>query len=203
MINWQFIHQLLDHLDTAANSSSFWIELGIPRGEFDLSTTLLAHLKSGSFHFQMVQADFTTGWGHYSETLWERTTEKEGVLQKPGNTWNGNENLTCESISFKTVEELLADLLAGTKQHFSRSSLGTPLDQAKAEEMSKGLTEMLKNNDAQVTAFRLQTDFLHTVDEYESSGYIKLPYFETMGRDLAFAFKVEDSLYLLLTNGYS
>lgn len=202
-MQWQLIHDLLDKLDQALNSNSFWLELGIPDGKFNLEQVLLQHLKTGNFHFELVKQDIQRDWNHYSERIFPKNQDHPILLQRPGNTWNGNERLTTEEISIVKVEALLLDQLTGSGDFFSKSSLGQPLQPEEARDSLGRVLQMLTRLDPNWTAFLVQPDFLNQVDDYFSSGYIKLGYFESCGRDLALCFKVEHYLYVLLTNGYS
>ena len=202
-MNWELIHKLLDKLDTAANSNSFWIELGIPAGELELGKVLVQHLRTGNFHFELVKQDINRDWNNYSEMVFPRNYEQPVLIQRPGNTWNGNEEIKFKEISKTIITEHLIDILTGQTKHYSKSSLGTQLKEEVAKTLTSELISMLSTVDKNWKGFLITPDFLNQVDEYYDSGYIKLGYFENCGRDMAIVFLVDEQLYLLLTNGYS
>jgi hypothetical protein len=136
------------------------------------------------------------------EVIFAQNAEQAVLLPKPGNTWNGKEDIRSEKISADQVEALLMDLLTGQKKFFTRSSSGAPLDWEPASLIVEELLEMLTANDPDWTAYRIEPNFLNQVDDYYDSGYIKLGYFEGSGRDLALGFLLDTSFYVLLTNGY-
>ena len=202
-MNWELIHKLLDKLDAAANSNSFWIELGVPNEKFELNKVLVHHLKTGNFHFELVKQDITREWNNYSEIVFPKNSDQAVLIQRPGNTWNGNEEIKIEAIPKKMIAEHLTDILTGQQKYYSKSSLGTQLSFEEANSITSELLSMLSTTDKIWKGFLIKPDFLNPVDEYFESGYIKLGYFENCGRDMAMAFLVNKHLYLLLTNGYS
>lgn len=202
-MNWELIHKLLDKLDIAVNSNSFWIELGVPAGEFELEEVLVQHLRTGNFHFELVKQDINRDWNHYTDLVFPKNYEKPVLIQKPGNTWNGNEKIKLDKISQTTITDHLVDILTGKTKYYSKSSLGTQLKEDEAKNLILELIIMLSSVDKNWRGFLIKPDFLNLVDEYYNSGYIQLGYFENCGRDMAIAFLVDEQLHILLTNGYS
>ena len=202
-MNWEIIHKLLDKLDSAVNSNSFWIELEVPSSGFELDQVLVQHLKTGNFHFELVKQDINRGWYHYSEMVLPKHSKQPVLIQRPGNTWNGKEEIKYEEISKSTVADHLMDILTGKTRYYSRSSLGTPLSEQEANLLISELVEMLSSIDKNWKAFLITPDFLNQVDSYYDSNYIQLGYFENCGRDMTIAFLVDEQLYILLTNGYA
>lgn len=201
-MNWEIINQFLDALDISANANAFWLELGMPQRAFEPDQLLLQHLRTGNFHFELVKQDIIREWNNYVEVIFAQNAEQAVLLPKPGNTWNGNEDIRSEKITADQVEALLMDLLTGQKKFFTKSSSGAPLDWESASLIVEELLEMLTANDPNWTAFRIEPNFLNQVDDYYDSAYIKLAYFEGRGRDLALVFLIDDAFYVLLTNGY-
>jgi len=202
-MNWEIIHKLLDKLDSAVNSNSFWIELGVPSGAFELDQVLVQHLRAGNFHFELVKQDINRGWYHYSEMVLPKHSEQPVFIQRPGNIWNGTEEIKFEEVSKITLIDHLIDLLTGKTKYYSKSSLGTPLNDEEANALVSELLEMLSAADQNWRAFLITPDFLNQVADDYDSGYIQIGYFENCGRDMAMAFLVDEHLYILLTNGYS
>lgn len=202
-MNWELIHKLLDKLDIAVNSNSFWIGLGLPAGEFELGNVLAQHLRTGNFHFELVKQDIDRDWNHYSEMVFPKNYEQPVLIQKPGNTWNGNEEISVEEVSKTILAEHLEDILTGQTKYYSKSSLGTQLSAEEAKSLTSELFDMLSVADKNWKGFLITPDFLNQVEDYYNSGYIQLGYFENCGRDMAIAFVVDEQLYVLLTNGYS
>lgn len=201
-MNWALINSLLDALDTAANANAFWLELGTPKSTFDLEQLLLQHLRTGNFHFELVKQDIRREWNNYVEVIFPQNADLPVLLPKPGNTWNGTETISSQALAADEVEALLMDLLTGQKKYFTKSTAGSTLDWESASILVEEALEMLRLTDPDWRAYRIATNFLNEVDDYYDSGYIKLGYFEGRGRDLALAFLLDDSLYILLTNGY-
>jgi len=199
----EIIHKLLDQLDTAVNSNSFWVELEIPSGEFELSKILIQHLKTGNFHFELVKEDINRDWNHYSEMVFPKNYEQPVLIQRSGNTWNGREDINYVEISKDILTEHLIDILTGGTKHYSKSSLGAQLKDKEAKSLTFEVLEMLSAVDKKWKAFLISPDFLNQVDDYYNSGHIQLGYFENCGRDMAIAFLADEQLYILLTNGYS
>lgn len=202
-MNSEIIHKLLDKLDLAANSNSFWIDLGLPSGKMELNEVLVQHLRTGNFHFELVKQDINRGWNNYSETVFPKDQEQAILIQRPGNTWNGKEDISFEEISKATLSDRLTDLLTGKSKYYRKSNLGTQLKDQEARVLISDFLKMLSTADKNWKAFLIRPDFLNEVDDYYTSGYIKLGYFENCGRDMALAFLVDESLYILLTNGYA
>ena len=197
------IDQLLDGLDNAANSNSFWISLDLPIGDFDLANVLIQHLESGNFHYELVKQDIERDWNLYTEVIFPKNYDQPVILQKPGNTWNGNKNLEIEEITQGKMKAFLLDLLTGTKKFFSRSSLGKQMEEKQTIALLTQISEMFDKMDANWSVFNIKPNFLNQADDYFNSGYIQLGYFENHGRDLALCFKLKHQLFVLLTNGYA
>lgn len=202
-MNWESIHKLLDKLDTAVNSNSFWIELGLPSGEFEIGKVLVQHLKTGNFHFELVKQDISRDWNNYSEMVFSKSLDQIVLIPRPGNVWNGKEKINYQEIPRNTIYEHLFDLLTGKAKYYGKSSYGTQFTDEEADSLVVEVLEMLTNLDKNWKAYLITPDFLNVVENYFDSGYIKLGYFENHGRDMSLAFLVDDSLYILLTNGYA
>ncbi len=202
-MNWELIDKLLDKLDTSVNSNSFWIELEVPTSRFELGQVLVQHLRAGSFHFELVKQDINRDWNHYSEMVFPKQYEQPVLIQRPGNTWSGNEAIKFEEIPKTIITEHLIDILTGQTKHYSKSFSGTQLKEKEASLLISELINMLSTTDKNWKGFLITPDFLNQVDEYYDSGCIKLGYFENCGRDMAIAFLADKRLYILLTNGYS
>lgn len=193
---------LVEHLDCSANSNSYWITLETSSDSNQLANNLLNHLKTGSFHFELVKEDLRRGYYDYSEIIMINEFSAPIVLPKPGNVWNGNENLALEPISVETVKQLLFELLTGTGDNFTKSILGTPLSEQKANELINNLLKVLGNKE-DWTVYHLKPNFLTTTEESDKSNGTNLAYFENVGRDLALAIKYKEEVHILLVNGYS
>lgn len=192
---------LLEALDNSANSNSYWITLDIDEDKNRFSDNIIQHLKTGSFHFELVKEDLHRGFFDYSEMVFAKGFDTPNFLQKPGNVWNGTEKLTIESITKKKARELIFDLLTGEQKYFSKSHLGTQLDKKKAELLLNNFFKALDEN-GDWTAYNIKTDFLNQIDDYYNTNFIQLGYFENDNRDLALGIKYNDELNILLTNGY-
>ena len=197
------VDQLLDGLDLAANSNSFWISLDLPIGDFDLAEVLLRHLESGNFHYELVKEDIERDWNLYTEVIFPKSFDQPLTLQKPGNTWNGNSVLEIEEIDQGKMKAFLVDLLTGTKKFFSRSSSGKQMEEKQALTLIEEIIYMFDKMDTDWSVFNLKPNFLNQADDYFNSGYIQLGYFENHGRDLALCFHLNKQLFILLTNGYA
>ena len=132
------------------------------------------------------------------------------MLQKPGNSWNGNEHLTTEAITEEKAKGFIVDLLTGEQKYFSKSSLGTPLDKQTSSIMFDNFVKHLKGvKNRQATFYNIKPDFLLTAEDYYNSDYTKLGYFENSGRDFALGILLYEKdmetleLKILLANGYS
>ena len=202
-MNWEIINRFLDKLDSVVNSNSFWLELGVPSGKFKLNEILVQHLRTGNFHFELVKQDINRNWNHYSEMVFPKNSEQPVLIQRPGSTWNGREEIRFEEISQVILSEHLFDILTGKTKYYTKSTLGTQLNDNEADSLNSELLKMLSNTDPNWKAFLVKPDFLNQVDDYYDSGYIRLGYFENCGRDMAVAFLIDEQLYILLTNGYS
>ena len=201
-MDWNIINELLDSLDKTVNSNAFFIELGIPDGEHEINNIMVQHLRTGNFHYELVKQDIYRGWNHYAEMVFPKQGNIVCMIPRPGNTWNGNENIRYKKISHVYLIELLHDLLTGGRKHFSVGSYEKIKSEKDFQKLIDEFLKELDNEDESWEAFRLDPNFLNQVDDYYSSGYIKLGYFENCGRDLALAFRTEEKIYVLLTNGY-
>lgn len=191
---------LLDALDKSANSNSYWITLTINENKHQFFNDILQHLKTGSFHFEMVKEDLFRGFYEYSEIVFPKGFDNPIFLQKPGNVWNGNEKLTIEVVSRKMTEDLLIDMLTGKQKFFSKSSLGTLLSYSEAKNIVDAFFKALTSF-GNWNTYNIQPNFLNTIQDYYTSNYIKLGYFESYNRDLALLFKYDDEVNILLING--
>jgi len=206
------IEILLDSLDKSVNSNTAWLHFGINSTKnFELQKFLLNQLRTDFFHFALCENDISRGWEHYvsiaNSKNWKDTMI---MLQKPGNTWNGNEHLTIEEITQDKTKDFIVDLLTGEQKYFSKSSLGTQLDKQTASFVFDNFVKHIKGaKNKQAIFYNIKTDFLWTVEDYYASDYTKLGYFENSGRDLALGILLYDKdmetseLKILLTNGYS
>jgi len=193
---------LLESLDESVNSSSYWITLGVSEGKSKLKADLLQHLETGSFHFELVKEDIGRGFYDYSEMVFAKGFDSPSFLPKPGNVWNGTSDLKIEALSKQKSFELLLDLLTGGQDYFSKSSLGKQFDEEKGKQIIDDFFKALDEN-GEWKVFNIQPDFLNQMDEYYSTNYIQLGYFENCKRDLALAIMYEDEVNILLTNGYN
>lgn len=192
---------LLEALDKSANSNSYWITLPISEDKNLLSHDIVQHLRTGSFHFQLVKEDIQRGFNDYSEILFAKGFDTPIFLPKPGNVWNGNEQLTINPISKQETNCILHDLLTGEQKLFSKNPHGTQFNNADAQIL---IQEFFKSLDQKGNwkAYNLKTNFLNKIDDYYNSNYIQLGYFENCKRDLALGIKYDDEINILLTNGY-
>ena len=126
---------LLEALDRAANSNSYWISLGIMEENERLETDIIQHLRTGSFHFELVKEDLHRGFNDYSEMIFPKGFDTPTFLQKPGNVWNGVEKLRIDKTDKSLAKEFLIDLLTGDQKYFSKSHLGTQIDFKKANQL--------------------------------------------------------------------
>ncbi|MBB6464142.1 hypothetical protein [Flammeovirga kamogawensis] len=202
-MNAEVINNLLDKLDTSVNSNSFWIELGIPKANTDLGQILVQHLKTGNFHFELMKQDIERGWEYYVETVFQRNTEQSFLIPRIGNTWNGTKEISYKEINRKHTSELLFDLLTGFGEYFSISSSGSFMNKNEAASIIDNLLSNLDRLDSDWKVFNIDPNFLNNAESFFDSGYVKLPYFEGAGRDLALCFLVDGELNILLTNGYN
>ncbi|WP_271766710.1 hypothetical protein [Aquimarina algiphila] len=191
---------LLNALDESVNSNSYWITLSINENENQFIDDVLQHLKTGSFHFELVKQDLTRGYNEYSEIVFPKCFENPVFIQKPGNVWNGNEMLNIEVISKKMVEDLLMDMLTGKQKYFSKSYLGTPFCNDEAKSIVHHFFKVL-NDFGNWTSYNILPNFLNTIDDYYTSNHIKLGYFERCNKDLVLIFKYTHEVNILLING--
>lgn len=205
---------LLDSLDKSANSKTAWLHFDINSpSTFDINEFLLTQLKTGYFHFTLVESDISRGWENYvSLTFSKNRKDNVIMLQRPGTTWNGRTDLDINKISVDKAKGLIIDLLTGEKIDFSKSPLGTQLNKTEAEKIVDDFIRHLrthKNRD--LSFYQITPNFLWTVEDCFKSDNdkTKLGYFENDGRDLALGIltyeKEMDTLELnvLMTNGYS
>ncbi|MFK8046537.1 MAG: hypothetical protein AB8B72_13655 [Crocinitomicaceae bacterium] len=196
------IDTLLDALDTAVNSNSFWITLPVNEDKNMLEKDIIQHLKTGSFHFELVKDDIRRGLYQYSELIFPKGIVSPTVLQTPGNVWNEKENLTMKLITREMTTEFLIDLLTGSEKYFSKSHLGTQYNYDDATNLAYDFLEALNEN-GKWEAYNIKPDFLNQIDDFYNTNYIQLGYFENCGRDLALGIVYEDEINILLVNGYS
>ena len=192
---------LLEALDRTANSNSYWITLGITEENEQLETDIIQHLRTGSFHFELVKEDLHRGFNDYSEMIFPKGFDTPTFLQKPGNVWNGVEELRIDKIDKSLAKEVLIDLLTGDQKYFSKSHLGTQIDFKKANQLVNNFFKSLDENGTWET-YNIKPDFLNQADNYHNTNFIQLGYFEYNKRDLALAIKYEDEVNILLANGY-
>jgi hypothetical protein len=192
---------LLEAIDTAANSNSYWLSFGIASDGFDLERFIIAQLKTGNFHFELVKEDLERGLNGYSEMIFPKNADSPTFLPRPGNVWNGKESISFDALTDKQIKDLLIDLIGEQKDFFSKSHLGKQYDCKTAERIVKGFIDSLNQNGAW-QAFKLTPDFLNQEDDYYNTDYIQQGYFENNDRDLALAIKFESDLCILLANGY-
>ena len=198
------IDKFLDALDSAVNSNTFWLSFNIADEDaLEVSKFLIRQLRTGIFHFEMVKQDIERGWNTYSDWVLPKDWETPTFVQRPGNTWNGNLVITSEEKSEEEIIDLLTDLLTGQQHRFSRTGLGSPLTQEKAALVLYEFFEEVRKSDSQWSAYDIQPDFLHKVNDTIEKDNTILPYFEDYGRDLALGFKIADQFHVLLTNGYA
>ncbi len=193
---------LLETLDKTANSNSYWITLNISEDKEQLKTDIIQHLRTGSFHFELVKEDLYRGFNDFSEMIFPKGFDTPTFLQKPGNVWNGIEKLTIDEIDKFLAREMIIDLLTGEQKYFSRSHLGTQINLNKANELVDNFFKSLDENGAW-KIYNIKPNFLNQVDDYYNSNFIQLGYFENNKRDIALAIRYEDEVNILLTNGYN
>lgn len=145
------IEILLDSLDKSANSNTAWLHFDINSpSTFDINEFVLTQLKTGYFHFTLIQSDVNRGWEHYvSMTFSKNWKDNMIMLQRPGTTWNGRADLDINKISADKAKDLLVDLLTGERKHFSKSTLGTQLNKTEAEKTVTNFITYLKNSSKQ------------------------------------------------------
>jgi len=206
------IEILLDSLDKSVNSNTAWLHFSINSTQnFDLEKFLLNQLRTGHFHFKLVKSDINRGWENFvSLTYSKNWKDTMIILQKPGNTWNENENLTIEKISYEKAKNFIVDLLTGVQTYFTKSSLGTTIDNIYASKIFDNFVAHITGvKKRQATFYNIKPDFLSTIEEYYKSDHTKLGYFETSGRDFVLAILLYEremdsmELNILMTNGYS
>jgi hypothetical protein len=196
---------LFAKIDKAINSTTYLLQFSITNPvDFDVERFLLQQLRTGCFHYELVVQDLERGIQNYSTiVLYPAPAERLPVfIPRPGNVWNGKLSLTSEKISLHTAKELLSDLLSGSQRYFSVSALCAPLEPTEAEEVIGGLLGLVKRNAREAEIYNIEPAFLRTIREYYESEMTLPGYFQEGGRDLALAFKTEDELSILLTNGY-
>lgn len=81
------VDHLLEALDQAVNSNSYWITLSTNEDKKQLANDLVQHLRTGSFHYELVKEDLNRGFYDYSEMVFVKGFETPTFLQKPGNVW--------------------------------------------------------------------------------------------------------------------
>jgi hypothetical protein len=208
------IENLLDSLDKSANSNTAWLHFDINSpSTFDINEFLSTQLKTGYFHFALVESDINRGWEHYiSLTFSKNWKDNMIMLQRPGTTWNGRTDLEINKISADKAKDLVVDLLTGERKHFSKSPLGTQLNKTEAEQIVDDFIKYLKTHkNRDLSFYQITPNFLWAVEDCFKSDNDKtrLGYFENDGRDLALGIlsyeKEMDTLELniLMTNGYS
>lgn len=193
---------LLETLDKTLNSNSLWITLNLTEDKEQLETDIIRHLRTGSFHFELVKEDLNRGFNDYSEMIYPENYNTPFVLQKPGNLWNGVEQLTINEIETSLARDMLIDLLIGGQNFFSVSTLGTQINTKKANELVANLFTVL-NEKGNWKAFNIEPDFLYQVEDHNNTNPHLPGYFENDGRDLALAIKYDEEVHILLTCGYS
>jgi hypothetical protein len=206
------IEILIDSLDKSVNSNTAWLHFSINSTKtFVLKSFLLSQLETGYFHFNLVQSDINRGWEHYVSLThsnnWQDTIL---LLQKPGNTWNNNDNISYEEVTIDEAKNFILDLLTGGQKFFSRSSLGTIITKELASTIFDNFVKHLQGHkQREITFYNIKPDFLTTVEDYYKSDYTKLGYFENSGRDFVLGIVLYEremdtlELNILMTNGYS
>lgn len=206
------IEILLDSLDKSVNSNTAWLNFSINSSNyFDLNKYLVNQLKTGYFHMSLVENDISRGWENYiSLTLSKNFKDSLIPIQRPGNTWNGNENLDIKEITIAETEDYLTDLLIGGQKYFSKSALGTTVDIVNAKSIFTNFIKYLTGKqNKKLKFYKIEPNFLTTIEEYYQSDCTKIGYFENSGRDfvlgiLLYNEEMETSeLNILMTNGYS
>jgi hypothetical protein len=208
------IEILLDSLDKSANSNTAWLHFDINApSTFDINEFLLTQLKTGYFHFTLIESDINRGWEHYvSLTFSKNWKDNMIMLQRPGTTWNGRVDLDINKISADNAKDLVVDLLTGEMKHFSKSPLGKQLSKTEAEKTFDNFIKYLKTHkNRDLSFYQIKPDFLWTVEDCfkADNDNTRLGYFEKKGRDLVLGIltyeKEMDTLELniLMTNGYS
>jgi hypothetical protein len=200
------VEEILSKFDTALNSNTLLLHFGINNvPEFDLQRFLINQLRTGCFHYEIVINDIERGHNNYSAMIFNKdyTSGQPVFVPRPGNVWNGKEEIDYIRMSTQNVKLLLIDLLSGHPNEFTRSALGSPLKQGKAEEIVEELLNYIKGQEKDLEIYRIKPDFLRTVDEYYESDLTLPGFFEGNGRDLVLAFKKNEEIKFLLTNGYS
>lgn len=204
---------LLDCLDRSANSNTALLHFDVNQPvAFEIGNFMTMQLRTGNFHFTLVESDLSRGWDHYVRLVYSKSKDELVCLQRPGTTWNGKSELEISEITFQDARDLVTDLLSGENRFFSRSSLGKPLTATEAGKVFADFIHYLNaENRRQLRFYRLAPDFLWSVeDSYGPEGdHTRLGYFENSGRDFVMGILVSDKsndsmeLYVLMTNGYS
>jgi len=200
------IEILLDHLDESANSNTAWLDFSSHSETLDLQRFLLNQLKSGYFHFQLLQSDINRGWEHYVEiNLSARWKNSILILPKPGNTWNGNTDLSFKQITIEEAKSYIVDLLTNEGRFFSKNIYSKGFSADLASDIFNNFVEELKRNQQQeIIFYNIEPNFLSTIEEYHESDSTKLGYFEDCGRDFVLGiFNPHSTQFnLLMLNGY-
>ena len=203
-LNKNMKDRLLDALDKSVNSNSFWLSFEIvDEKSFDVSEFLIHLLRTTVFHYELMKQDLERGWNNYSEIVIPKDWNTPIFIQRPGNTWNGNENLIFELVAEYKVKELLIDLLTGQQKHFTRTSFGSPIKHEEASSIVDEFISEIKEKDKNRQANNFKPDFLNRVKDTLEKDATILSYFEESGRDLALGIKEGETFHMILTNGYT
>ncbi|MEM6397168.1 MAG: hypothetical protein AAF741_12535 [Bacteroidota bacterium] len=201
--NRKEVDRLIDALDKSANANTYWLTLPISDSidTRKLGRDLINLLELGDFHNEMVREDIYRELGDYTEYVFTEGMDEPILKPKPGNVWNGKEVLKMSSLAKIEAKNLLNDILTNGQKYFSKSSLGTALDQ---EEASKIIDAFFTSLDRVGTwiAVNIKPNFLNTTEDYENSNHTILGYFENSQRDFALGFVFKNHMNILLVNGY-
>ncbi len=198
-----FINRFLNIVDSAVNSITMLISLKRPLNEQSIEETILLHLESGNYQYEMIKADIERDDDILIERVFHKNTDSFTCLPKPGKLWNGNKSLEIKELSESERNDLLVGLLTGNEQHFTRSTSGSPMTEAVAKQWIDQFYQKLSDGDDIVSSYNVKPDFLNTVEDSIKVAHTVPGYFNNNGRDLAMVLATKETLYVLMTNGRS
>ncbi len=188
---------LIQYINQSTNANTMFVSFD--RGsqkDFVLQDFLLKQLKSGMFHYAMQKADLELGYEWYMERIidhwfWGQLT----IVHKPWNTRNGNEDLLIEKISEAEALTILLDIM-----HNKKSARWKNIN---INDATDAIKSFLSYNQSESKCFyRVEPNFLYTCDDMVASGYTVLWYFEDQWNNLVLAIQTDESVDILLINGY-
>jgi hypothetical protein len=196
------IKNLLDGLDSAANSNTFLLQFAKISPEQKATDVVLAQLQSGAFHTALVAQDTARNWHNYSELHFYDNGDSV-CTPYPGTTYNGCIDIRATPIDKTIATKHLLELLQNKGELYAKSSLGKGLGAAQAEEIVAQFWQALTPNTQTLSFEILVPNFLYMENQIQDKKENQHGYFEGVGRDFALACCTDKAVYCLLVNGYA